>query len=389
MANTLTALTPYLYGAAQEVSKEPVGALAGINLNFDNRGVAVGDVVYVPVAPAAAVADFAPAAATSEGTSKTAANVGIQIEGSKKTSWFLTGEQKASLANADSDKEWVRQLIAQGMRALRNAAEAAAVLRIKKGASRAYGTAGTTPFSENLSAITAMRALLVANGCPMTDMQCVVDPNAYLNLTNLGVIQQAAMAGSDAERRTGIVGRQYGFQFRETGGIVVHTKGTATGIDVNNGAGYVLGNTTIVSHGSDSGTVLAGDVVTWAGDLNKYILADDVLGVSVQTITGAAGGNVVINRPGLRAATLADAAEMTIGNNYTPNLAFERSAVVGVMRPPIIDENPTIKQMSISDDSGLTYLLLEIAQYGQTSWELHLAYGFKAVQPEHIGIILG
>jgi len=389
MANTLTALTPYLYSAAQDVSKEPVGALEGINLSFDNKGVAVGDVVYVPVAPAAAVTDFSPAAATSEGTSKTAANVGIQIEGSKKTSWFLTGEQKASLANADSDKEWVRQLIAQGMRALRNAAEAAAVLRIKKGASRAYGTAGTTPFSADLSALTATRAILRANGCPMTDLQCVVNSDAYLNLTNLGIIQQAAMAGTDAERRTGIVGRQYGFQFRETGGIVAHTKGTATGIDVNNGAGYVLGNTTIVSHGSDSGTVVAGDVVTWAGDTNKYVLADDVLGVSVQTITGAASGNVVINRPGLRPATLADTVEMTIGNAYTPNLAFERSAVVGVIRPPIIDENPIIKQMPISDDSGLTYLLLEIAQYGQTSWELHLAYGFKAVQPEHIATILG
>jgi hypothetical protein len=80
---------------------------------------------------------------------------------------------------------------------------------------------------------------------------------------------------------------------------------------------------------------------------------------------------------------------LTVGNNYTPNVAFERSAVVGIMRPPVIPENPTIKQLLISDSRGMTYLLLDIAQYGQRTWELHLAYGFKVVQPEHVVTVMG
>jgi hypothetical protein len=80
---------------------------------------------------------------------------------------------------------------------------------------------------------------------------------------------------------------------------------------------------------------------------------------------------------------------MTIGAAYTPNLAFERSAVVGVMRPPLVPANPTIGQMQISDDKGMTYLMLEIAQYGQISWELHLAWGFKSVNGEFSSIVLG
>ena len=100
------------------------------------------------------------------------------------------------------------------------------------------------------------------------------------------------------------------------------------------------------------------------------------------------GGSLALNDPGLR-ATLADNVALTVGNNYTPSFAFERSAIAGVMRPPIMPDNPTMTKTLISDQFGLTYLLVEIAQYGQITWELHLAWGFKVVQPEHVAIVLG
>jgi hypothetical protein len=59
------------------------------------------------------------------------------------------------------------------------------------------------------------------------------------------------------------------------------------------------------------------------------------------------------------------------------------------MRPPAMPENATIDQMLISDQNGMTYLLLQIQQYGQTTWELHLAWGFKVVQSEHVCLVLG
>jgi hypothetical protein len=45
--------------------------------------------------------------------------------------------------------------------------------------------------------------------------------------------------------------------------------------------------------------------------------------------------------------------------------------------------------MPVSDDKGMTYLLLDIAQYGMRSLELHLAWGFKTVNPEFSAIVLG
>lgn len=379
MANTLTAIAPTLYSAANEVAAEPFGLVSAIKTDFDDKGVAVGDTVKVPVAPSRTAADFTPAATTASGTDATASTVSVAITKSRKVSWHLTGEQIRSLRNGGNYQVWVGDLMKEGMRTLRNEAEAEAWAYSYIGASRAYGVAGTTPFASDLSELTGVRKILRDNGAPMADLQCVVDTNAELNLLNLGIIQQSFAAGDDSQLRTGNLKRHFGFQLRASNAIDSHTKGTATGFDAN--GGEPIGETTIVVDGSDSGTILAGDVVTWAGDTNKYVVAS-------ATASGAATGNIVINRPGLR-ATLADTVEGTIGASYTGNLAFERNAIVGVIRPPEIPQNNTISQMPISDGSGLTYLLLEIQQYGQISWELHLAFGFKVVNPHFVATLLG
>ena len=135
--------------------------------------------------------------------------------------------------------------------------------------------------------------------------------------------------------------------------------------------------------GSNSGTVLAGDVVTFSNHSTvKYVVNDG------STLSGNAAGNIIIGRPGLRTA-IVDATEMTIGDSYTANLAFERSAVVGVMRPPIIPASPLIEQMTITDPDGLTYLLCKIVGDGMITLRLHLAYGFKVINSEYVVNLLG
>jgi len=376
MANIFTALAPVLYGAAQDVSAEPFGVINAINTTFDDKGVAVGDSVKVPIAPTATASDFTPAATASQGADSTASSVSVAITASKKVSWFMTGEQLRSLQSGGTDGEWVRQLVAQGMRTLRNGAEIAACTAIKQGASRAFGTAGTNPFTSDINAIADMRKILQDNGAPMADLQLCIDSAAGTAARKLGIIQQAYQAGNDAERRSGDLLRQFGFSIRESAGITTHTKGT--------GASYVTSGSTApgvtdIALVTGTGTVLAGDVVTFAADTsNKYVVNTGV----------SAPGTISLGRPGAR-TTIATANAMTIGNNYTANLAFERNAVVGIMRPPIFPDNATIQKTMISDAKGMTYLLLQIQQYGQTTWELHLAYGFKVVQSEHVAILLG
>ena len=386
MANVFTELAPILFSAAQEVSQEPIGALDSISMNFDDKGVAIWNTVKVPVAPAASTANYTPAMTTTAGTDKTADAVSVTISDNKQTSWNLTGEQQLSLQNATSDKEWVRQLIAQGMRAIRNEAESTLCTTIYQGASRAVGTAGTPPFASDIDVIAELRKVLRDNGAPMSDMNLILNTTAALNAFKLSILQQADQAGTAEERRQGVFLRQFGFMIKESAGIASHTKGTMTGADCT--AVEPVGETTVACDGSDSGTVLAGDVVTRgneggsSADTNKYVVN------SGSTLTGNASGNFILNRPGLKLATTATD-EWTIGDSYTANVGFERSSIVGIMRPPIIPVKQSIQQFKITDGKGLTYLLVQIIGDGMITWRLHLAYGFKVVQPEHVAILMG
>lgn len=376
MANTLTALAPVAYSAAKQVQNEPFGIIDSISADFDDKGVAIGDTINVPIAPVRTAADYVPAMTVTAGADSTATTTPVTITANKHVSWNITGEQERSLQNAQADNTWFEQLLMQGMRELRNKAEIDAALAAKLAASRAYGTAGTTPFASDLSALTNARKILQDNGAPLVDLQFVSDTNAGLNLRNLGVIQNHYQAGSDEERRSGVLQRQFGFMPRESAGISTHTKGTGASYLTNSAALSV--GTTVIPADTGTGTVLAGDIVTFAADsVNKYVVASPL-----------SGGSFTIAGPGLRVA-IPDNNAITVGNNYVANIAMERSAVVGIMRPPLIPPNPTIEQLPVSDTRGMSYLLVKAAGDGMSTMRLHLAWGFKGINTEFCSLILG
>lgn len=377
MPNTLTALTPVAYSAAKKVAAEPFGIINAISASFDDKGVAIGDVVKVPVAPARASTDYVPAMTVAAGTDATATATDVTITANKQVSWNITGEQQRSLENATADNTWFEQLLMQGMRELRNKCEIDAWTAASVGASRAFGTAGTTPFAADLSALTNARKILQDNGAPLVDLQFVQNTDAGLNMRNLGVLQNVYQAGSDSERRTGLFLPQSGFNIGESAAVQSKAKGTGASYTTT-AAGFAVG-TTLIPLITGTGTVLAGDVVTFAGDTNKYVVAAGI----------AAPGTIVLAAPGLRVAIPASATAMTVGNNFVANIAMERSAVVGIIRPPLIPANPTISQVLVSDSLGMTYLLVDAVGDGMRTMRLHLAWGFKTVNSEFSAIVLG
>ena len=372
MANDLTALTPTLFSAAQQVSNEPFGIIDAVSADFDDKGVSVGDPVDVTVAPTRTPKAFTPGVNAPVGDDADAESEQVVITRSDLVDWYLTGEQQRRLENGGTDQEWVRQLIAQGMRALRNQAEGDCATAIKVGASRAVGTAGSSPFGSDINAMVDLQKVLKDNGAPMADLQMCIDTTDGAALRKLGIIQQADQAGSDEERRSGNLLRQYGFQLRESAGISLHSAGTADSDYDTNGATAAGARSIVIDTGT--GDFNAGDVVA-IGGVNYVVSAD------------SAGSPITVARPGV-AATIEDGTDLAPAGDYTPILGFERSAVVAVMRPPVMPPNANHQQVLISDEMGMTYLLVQISQYGQVKWELHLASGFKVVQSEHVAILL-
>lgn len=381
MANTLTNLLPDLYEALDVVSRELTGFIPAVSMNNSLARAELDQTIRVPITQAQTSADNTPAATSPDTGDQTVENTTITIDNSKHVPIRWNGEQTRGQQQTGMYSSILSQQAAQAMRTLVNLIEADIATEYKK-ASRAYGTAGTAPFGSSLADAAEIKKILDDNGAPMSDRHIVINTTAGVNLRTLANLNQASNAGTDSTLRQGVLLPIFGMDIRESAQIQSHTKGTATGFDAN--GGEPAGETIIVVDGSDSGTILAGDIVTWVGDTNKYVITST-------TASGAASGNIVIGKPGLQAA-LADTVEGTLGNSYTANLAFHRSAIQLVTRMPALPEGGDIAsdRTTITDpNTGLSFEFALYPQFRQNVIHVAIAWGTALIKPEHTAILLG
>lgn len=382
-ANTLTGLINNAYTAWDIVSRELTGFIPAATMDASAEQAAVGQTIRTPIAPTASTTSITAGAYAPDSGGQTMTYTDATISKSKMVPIMWTGEEQRSIGGVYGTIQ--TQRFAQAFRALVNEIEADLFVEAYTHASRAYGTAGTTPFGSSLIDMAEIRRILDDNGAPASDRAMVINTAAgakMRTLANLGVV---SYAGSDQTLRGGTLLPVHGFQVFESGQISSHTAGAGTGYDINNGSGEVVGQTTLTL---DGGTVnvtgiKAGDVVTFATDANnKYM---------VNTGLTSASGDIVIGNPGVR-ATIADATEMTIGGSYTPNVGFSRSALKLIARAPLapIEGDGAADRMYMTDpNTGLTFEISLWKQYRQIHIEVALAWGVKAVQSEHIAVLIG
>jgi len=375
MSNTLTGLIPTLYDSVDSVSRELVGMIPAVSHYPKAEQVAKDQEVTYPVSAVQAVTDVTPgqnaptvADQTDEGASMTINNV-------KKTGFYYTGEEMLSLG--PNGKTLIQLKFEESMRALTNLIEADLAGGYVS-ASRAYGTAGTTPFATagDFSDAAEVIKILKDNGAPQGDIQLVVDTSAGAKI--LGKQARADIQGGADMLRRGVLVDIHGAAIRESSGIKNHVRGTANTAYDTNGTGAIGGTTVSVDTGT--GTILAGDIVTFAGDTNKYVNA-----------TALAAGDIVLNNPGLLAA-LADGVDVTIGAAYAASLAFSRSAIHLLTRLPKMPEGGDMADdvyEVVDPVSGLAFQVALYRRYRQVYYEIAIAWGKKVVRPEHTAILLG
>lgn len=376
MANTLTNLTPDLYEALDVVSRELVGFIPSVTMDANASRAALNQTIRSPIAPAATAADVTPAVNQPDSGDNTFTNETLSISKSRAVQVRWNGEEQMGMNTGVGYRNMLRDQFAQAMRTLTNEVESDLAGEYVK-ASRAYGTAGTTPFASDLSDTAQVRKILADNGAPLSDMQLVIDTAAGAKMRTLTQLSKANEAADSSLLRQGVLLDVHGMQIRESAQINSHTKGTGTSY-LTNGT-FSEGDTTI-SIDTGSGTVLAGDIVTFAGDSNKYVVA-----------TALSGGNIVIAAPGLKAA-LADGVAMTVGDDYVANAAFSRSAFVLATRVPARPvEGDRAEDVTIIQDprSGLAFEVAVYPGYRQINYEISLAWGYNLIKKEHSGLLLG
>lgn len=384
MANTLTNLIPTLYQSLDKVSREQVGLIPAVNLNASGANAALNESINVPVTVAESAYDITAGLYAPDNGDTTPGNVVMTINKSKMVPVRFNGEEMRGLNNGLGASQLVTDRFTQAMRTLTNLVEAD-IAGQHVYASRAYGTAGTTPFASTIGDSAQVRKILEDNGQWFEgSMGLVVNSAAGANLRTLGQLTKANEAGSDMGLRRGALMDLNGFMLGQSSQIITSVAGTGA-LATTNTAGYAVGATVITLASAGTGTIVAGDCITFAGDTNVYVVASGDTDVSN-------GGTITLAAPGLKKALAASAIAITLVAASARNMAFEKNAIQLITRAPAMPDggDGADDVMNITDPlSGITYQVAVYKQYRQVKYEIGLAWGVKTVKAEGLALLLG
>jgi hypothetical protein len=386
MANTLTSLIPDLYSSLDVVSREMVGFIPAVTMDAATSRAALNQTVRSFVAPAATAGNIAPAATAPDDGDQTIGNVDLAITKARRVPIRWNGEETLGVNSGPGTAAIRSAQIQQAIRTLVNEIEVdLAALHIA--ASRAAGAAGTTPFgtANDYTGASLTRKILADNGAPMSDLQLVIDTTAGANIR--GKQSAADASGNDSLLRQGVLLDINGFMVRESAAVAAPAAGAMASATTNN-AGYAVGATVLTLATAGTGVVAAGDVLTFAGDANQYVVTSVVFAGA----NPAAGDTITIAAPGLRVAMSAATKAITVVAQARRNMGFSKSAIILAHRLPALPDGGdlAVDRTTITDPrSGLSFEVAMYPQYRQMQYEISCAWGVKLVKPAHCALLLG
>ncbi|WP_424139376.1 P22 phage major capsid protein family protein [Roseomonas chloroacetimidivorans] len=380
MANTITAVLPTVYEALNNVSRELIGMTRFMQRDTKLERVAVGQTVTVPIVPPATGGNITPGSVPPDDGDQTFTNMTLTITKSKYSPIRWNGEEQLALGPTGQYNAILARQFTQSMRWLANQVEVDAVTAAYQAASRAAGTAGTTPFAtaNDLSDLAAVNRILDDNGAPMQGRAIVLGSAARQNLeSKQGILLKVNEAGTNDLLRNRVMDKVLDFNFGFTGMVPTTVPGTGSGITTS--GALAAGTTTITTTGG-TGTIVAGDVVTFAGDSNKYVV-----------VSGLTGGSFKIGTPGLR-GSIASGTAITVGGAYVPNVAFTEDALVLAARAPAMPAggDSADDRTYVTDPvSGISFEVALYREYRRIRYEVALAWGVGVPNPANIAILMG
>ena len=379
--NTLTNLIPDAYAALDVVSRELTGFIPSVARDSRADLVAVGQTLRSIVAPVnSSGADITPAMAIPSALNQSIGNKSLTITKSRFYGFSWSGEDIMAVDKGPGYLTIQQDQIAQALRTAVNEVEADIAAAASAGASRAFGaTADTAPLISDFS---QAKKILDDNGAPGSDRHAILSTAGGVAVRGYSNLFKVNEGGDTTLLRQGQLGDLYGFALRESAQVVRPTAGGMTGALVN--GALSIGATSIVF---DTGTVnttgiVAGDIITIAGDSNKYVVA---------TGLAAASGTITIAAPGLLKAA-ADNAAITVFGTSSRNCLFSRNAIVLATRLPAIPPqgDMAIDRQVITDPrTGLSFELAMYPGYRMNTYHVSIAWGITVFKPEHLAIIIG
>lgn len=368
MANDLSNILPKILARGLMVLRKRVIMPRLVNTSYSVEAAMKGDIINVPIPASKTAVDVTPSNTPPSPSNTAPGTVPIALDQWKKSDFFLTDKD---LTQIDRNAHFFPMEAEAAIEALAVAVNQHIFSKYKK----VYGftgTAGTTPFASAVTDATNLKKILNQQKCPKDLRRAVLDFSAEANMTALQAFRDAAQSADPNVIMEGEIGRKLGFDWFADDDVPTHTAGTGSGYLINNASGQAIGDTTVTVD-TGTGTIVVGDIVTFAGHSQTYV------------VTAALAANQFSISPPLVAA-VADNAAVTVKAAHVVNLGFHRDAFAFATRPLLsstIDLSLGNEMMSMQDPKSGIVLRLEVSrQYKQTVWEFDILWGAELVRPE-------
>jgi hypothetical protein len=378
-ANTLTALVPTVFAAMLRVLRQTGFVLNGVNRSISAQTAGLNQTISIPVSATQAAYTVTPASKVPDLVATTPTTTPLVLDQFRGSRFHVTGEEMARIQQNGPGFR-VGQ-IDQAIATLVHEMAGHVATKLAVGAGYAYGTAGTTPFGSDASAIPQLWKLLSDKLAPEVGRYLTLDTAAYAKLFTLTQFQKANEATPGTEFNRMVAGMLGGFTVGYDQSIATHTKGAAVNYKVAQTGGVAAGATTFVVGGTGStGNFVAGDVIQigTGGPLAVVKAWDSV-------------GKVITLNAGLLSA-VANAKAVTVQNNSVRNIACHMDALYLAARAPEqpVGGDVASDSVVISDPvTGLALRLAEYKGYHATQFELSTLYGSAVVRPDQAVVLLG
>lgn len=377
MANILSDVVPVLVAQGLQTLRAACVMPRLVNTDYSNDPANQGDTVNVWIPSAMTVSDVAPSAAPASGGDIHPVKAPIPLNQWRHTGFYLTDKQQEEIIGGVRSKQ-----TGEAVKALAEDINAYIFAQYK--AVYGYvGTAGTTPFATDVTAATNSRKILNKQRAPLAERRMVLDVNAEANALALPQLTTFQNVGDAKSIIEGTIGRKLGYDWAMDQQIPTHPSValSAGAVTVNGAQAIGQGSTDGGRTGTvslnkitNAGSLIQGDILTFAGDSQTYV------------VTAAASlivGNTTVSiAPALQVAKTGGEA-VTLAAAHVVNLAFHRDAFAFVSRPLQSVAQNTIEIMSVPDPiSGVTLRLEVQRQNKQMFFDFDVLYGAACVRPE-------
>jgi len=371
MANTLAEVTPKILAQGLLALRGATIMPQVVNSDYSSAAGMKGSTIDVPI-PSAVVAQAVTAANTPPSTADSApTSVPIALDQWYEAPFYLTDKDMQ-----ESVDGVIPMQASEAIKAI--ASNVNSYIHNKYPGVYGYtGTAGTTPFASTTVDASQARKILTNQLAAKGDRRFIMDTDADANALELRAFQDASFRGDRAGILEGEIGRKLGFDFYTDQEVVTHTSTVFTaGAVTANGVNAVGAATVSIAKATNAAPLVAGDIISFAGDTQTYSV--------VTGVTLIVGNTNVAISPALKVATTGGEV-VTLRATHVVNLAFHRDAFAFASRPLSnvgATELGSVIQSAVDPVSGIVLRLEVTREHKRTRWSYDILYGAELVRPE-------